>query len=198
MVDAGEIDVSHITASHARQVSNFTDDKLNALLKKVWGTVRQTSDERKSHIAEISDLMTEQRINQADLENGQIIFAQVCGGCHRMFGKGGQIGPDLTGADRSNLHYLLENIMDPSATLATSYRSSLILLEDGRLIGGVVVEETDRVLGVQTKDEIVKIDKTTIEERKESDQSLMPEGLLNPLNEDQKVDLIAWLLKAGK
>ncbi len=113
-------------------------------------------------ISQVFELLTEQRINQADLEKGRGVFAQVCGSRHRMFGKGSKIGPDLTGADRSNLRYLLENVLDPSATLATSYRSSLIFLEDGGLISNVVIEETDRIIGVQTKDDIVKIDKTTI------------------------------------
>ena len=198
MVGAGKVDRSLLTAWHARQVTSFDQEELNALLASAWGAVRQTSKERKAEIAAMSKVLTEERLNQADLENGERVFSLVCGNCHRMFGKGAQIGPDLTGANRSNLNYLLENILDPSATLATSYRSSLILLEDGRLITGVVVEETDRVVGVQTKDEIVKIDKRTIEERKQSDQSLMPEGLLTPLTEAQKVDLIAWLSKAGK
>lgn len=197
-VRAGKVGRSLLTAWHARQVTSFEQEELNKLLALVWGSVRQTSSERKAEIAAMSNVLTEERLNQANLENGERVFSLVCGNCHRMFGNGAQIGPDLTGANRSNLNYLLENILDPSATLATSYRSSLILLEDGRLITGVVVEETDRIVGVQTKDEIVKIDKLTIEERKQSDQSLMPEGLLTPLTEAQKVDLIAWLLNAGK
>ena len=115
-----------------------------------------------------------------------------------MFGEGGKVGPDLTGGNRTNLNYVLENVLDPSATLAKSYRSSLFVLEDGRLIIGVVLQETDRIVSVQTKDEIVKLDKDTIEDRKLSNQSLMPDGLLTPLTEDQKVDLIGWLMKAGK
>lgn len=197
-IAAGKVDRRFFTAWHARQVNAFEEKELSDLLATVWGAVRQTSKERMTEMATFSKLLTEERLNHANLENGQRVFSQVCGSCHRMFGKGGQIGPDLTGANRTNLNYLLENMLDPSATLAASYRSSLILLEDGRLITGVVVEETDRIIGVQTKDEIVKIDKNMIEDRKQSDQSLMPEGLLKPLTEAQKVDLIAWLLKAGK
>jgi putative heme-binding domain-containing protein len=198
MIGTGKVDRSFFTAWHARQVISFEEKELNDLLANVWGAVRQTSMEREAETATLMNVLTEERLNQANLENGQKVFSQVCASCHRMFGKGAQIGPDLTGANRSNLTYLLENILDPSATLATTYRSSLILLDDGRLISGVVVEETDRIVGVQTKDEIVKIDKKTIEERKQSDQSLMPEGLLTPLSETQKVDLIAWLSKAGE
>lgn len=198
MVEAGKVNRRFFTAWHARQVASFEREELNTLLAKVWGAVRQNSKERKAEIAAMTKVLTEERLKHADHQNGEKIFSQVCGNCHRMFGKGRQIGPELTGANRSNLNYLLENILDPSATLATSYRSSLILLDDGRLITGVVVEETDRIIGVQTKDEIVKIDKTTIEERKQSDQSLMPDGLLAPLTEKQKVDMIAWLMKAGK
>ena len=196
--DDGMMERSHFTAWHARQVTSFEKQELTALLAKVWGAVRQTSKERKAEIAAMSKAMTEERLARADLENGQQVFEQVCGSCHRMFAKGGRIGPELTGANRSNLNYLLENILDPSASLATSFRSSLILLDDGRLVTGVVIEETDRIIGVQTKDEIVKIDKTTIEERRLSDQSLMPDGLLTPLTEQQRVDLISWLMKAGK
>ncbi len=196
--DDGMMERGYFTAWHARQVTSFENQELTALLAKVWGAVRQTSKERRAEIATMSEAMTEERLARADLENGQRVFEQVCGSCHRMFAKGGRIGPELTGANRSNLNYLLENILDPSASLATSFRSSLILLDDGRLVTGVVIEETDRIIGVQTKDEIVKIDKTTIEERRLSDQSLMPDGLLTPLTEQQRVDLISWLMKAGK
>ncbi len=189
---------SLFTAWHARQVISFGDEKLDARLASVWGAVRKTSGQRKLQIAEMAAAMTPEKLSKVDLSSGQRVFEQVCGKCHRMFGKGGKIGPDLTGANRANLNYLLENILDPGATLATSFRSSVILLDDGRLVTGVVVEETDRVIGVQTKDEIVRIDKTMIEERRQSDQSLMPEGLLAPLSQQQQLDLIGWLMQAGQ
>ena len=76
-----------------------------------------------------------------------------------MKGQGGAIGPDLTGADRKNMNYLLENIVDPSSSVADSYRSSNVLLLDGRLLIGVGVNQTKKTLTLQTKDGLVTIDK---------------------------------------
>ncbi|MEY4189889.1 MAG: hypothetical protein RIR17_625, partial [Planctomycetota bacterium] len=81
---------------------------------------------------------------KADLVQGRLLFQKVCANCHGLFGQGGNLGPDLTGSQRSNLEYLLENILEPNATVAADYRMSAVTLKDGRLLTGLVFKRANK------------------------------------------------------
>ena len=121
------------------------------------------------------------------------IYEEHCASCHIMFGRGGKIGPDLTGSDRKNINYLLENILAPNASVAQNYQVSVIVLDDGRFLSGVIVNENQRTLSLQTKDSLMTIDLTTVDERRETRDSLMPSGILNPLTDSEVIDLFSFL-----
>jgi putative heme-binding domain-containing protein len=110
-----------------------------------------------------------------------------------MYGEGGQVGPDLTGANRTNLDYLLENILDPSATVNKDFRMTILQLDDGRVLNGLILERTDRTTTLRTATEQVTLENRDIEVVKLTDQSPMPDGLLTPLSPDQIRDLFAYL-----
>jgi putative heme-binding domain-containing protein len=114
-----------------------------------------------------------------------------------MYGEGGAIGPDLTGGDRHKLTYLLENILDPSAIVPADYRMSVFKLKDGRTITGVIPQQTERALTIQTPAERLTIEKAQIVEQQQLPMSLMPEGLLTALGEENVVHLIAYLQSLG-
>ena len=111
-----------------------------------------------------------------------------------MFGEGKHIGPDLTGSNRNNLDYLLENILDPSAVVAADFRASVFALKNGRVITGVAVEQTDRTVSIQTQNELITVERSEIDEMKLTNNSLMPDGLLQPLTDDQVCNLIGYLM----
>ena len=193
-VAEGKIDKGFLSASHSRQIMNMGDEKLTQKLIDVWGEVRQTSAERQKEIEEFRALLTSGEF-EPDLKNGHDLYIKNCAICHTLFGRGGKIGPDLTGSDRRNLNYLLENILDPSASVAESYRSSIVQLDDGRVLTGVVVSESQRVIQLQTQSDLLTIDLKTVEQRKLTKSSLMPEGLLNELSKQQVADLFGFLAK---
>jgi putative heme-binding domain-containing protein len=145
----------------------------------------------------LREIMTAEKLETANLANGKKLFATNCATCHAVFGEGGNNGPDLTGADRKNLNYLLENIVDPSASVATSYRASVLALEDGRLLTGVVLDRTPKTLKLQTQDELLTIETDSIEEIRQTELSLMPEELLGKLTDSEKVDLFGYLMSNG-
>ena len=190
----GKIDKRYLSAAHARQIMNMEDESLTQQLTEVWGEVRKTSAARQKEIDEYRSLLS-QAGTKPDLENGQMLYAKNCASCHTLFGVGGKIGPDLTGSDRKNLNYLLENIVDPSASVAESYRSSIIELDDGRVLTGVIVSQNERVMEIQTKDDLVTIDRKTVEQSKVTKNSLMPEALLDELTEQQIADLFGFLAR---
>src|SRR5262249_46880379 len=109
------------------------------------------------------------------------------------YGEGHSIGPDLTGSDRANLHYILENSVDPSAVIGNDYRLTNITTSKGRLIAGIIVEETERARTVQAAAESIGVAKDEIERRKGANVSMMPEGQLEKLTTEELRDLVGYL-----
>ncbi len=193
-VAAEQISRREVSAFHARQILSFSDDELTKQLAKVWGEVRTSSAEKQQLAAKWKASLTPERLKTAKLSEGRALFNKSCGNCHVLFGSGKSAGPDLTGGNRRNLDYLLENILDPSATVAADFRMSVFGMKDGRVINGVVVEKSEKTLTVQTQTDRVTIQRAEIEEQKVSTLSLMPDGLFQNLTEDQVRDLIGYLM----
>ena len=103
------------------------------------------------------------------------------------------MAPELTGSQRANLDYLLDNILDPSAIVPANYRVTMLLLDDGRILQGVIAEENQLQLTLSTATEEVVVPLDSIEQRKGSSLSMMPEGMLEHLTAAERRDLIAYL-----
>ena len=137
-----------------------------------------------------------------NFENGKKMFAAAkCGSCHRFGGEGGATGPDLTNvAGRFSNQDMSEAIIDPSKVISDQYKASLFATADGEVITGRVVGETDTTLSVLADafdaNKVVELKKEGLE-IKPSPVSLMPTGLLNPLNADEVLDLFAYLMSRG-
>ena len=193
-VGSGSIPRGEIKAFHARQIRSLGDSELERLLKEHWGDVRTSSAEKKELMARYRKLLTPDNLRHADLSKGRQLFNLVCANCHTLFGEGKDIGPDITGANRNNLEYLLENIADPSAMIAGDFRMSVLNLKNGQVITGAILRDAGRTVEVQTATDRVTIDSTDISARKQSALSLMPDGLLEAMTEEQVRDLIGYLM----
>ena len=112
-----------------------------------------------------------------------------------MYGHGGVIGPDITGANRGNLEYLLGNILTPSAIIQDAYKMHIVLTDDGRVYSGIPAEENDRSLKLRiaNRTEPVTIAKSQIESREIAPISMMPEGILTTLTDSEVLDLLSYL-----
>ncbi len=120
--------------------------------------------------------LTEATLAKAKLEQGAELFKKSCATCHKLYGEGKTIGPDLTGSNRGSLDYLLMNIVDPSSVVPKQFTTSVIALDSGRVITGVVIGQTENAVTVQTDKEQLTIAKEEIEQMKNSGKSLMPDG----------------------
>jgi putative membrane-bound dehydrogenase-like protein len=196
-LEKGRLQRSDIGAFHARQMLSFNQPQLSERLGKLWGEVRATPQARRDEMERLKAQLTTERLAKADRVAGKATFTKTCANCHVLFGQGKKVGPDLTGGNRKNLDYLLENILDPSATVAADFRMSVYQLADGRVISGVVIEQTDRTITVQSQTTPVTIDRKEIEATQASNQSLMAEGILKPFSEQQIAELIAYLQSNG-
>ena len=192
-VAEGRVPRGDVTAAHARQMAELESPEVNDLLSQAWGAVRTSPAEKRATFARLRKLATAEWLADADVRRGHELFRQHCASCHRLFGEGKSIAPDLTGGNRDSLDYLLENIVDPSAVVPAAYQMSILRLEDGRVISGVVTRETGPVLTVQTAKEAITLRADEISDRRNGQQSLMPDNLLELITEQQLRDLLAYL-----
>ena len=196
-IAADRIPRSDLTAFHARQINGFQDAALDAKLTEVWGASRQSSADKTALIATWKERLTPELIAQADQRKGQVLYSQICATCHVMYGKGGRIGPDLTGSGRADLDYLLHNIADPSALVAVDYQLSSLTMTDGRVLSGMIRSRNDSIIVLQTLTETLNLQVSDVAKNETSPISIMPEGLLGAFDETQTRDLIAFLMSKG-
>lgn len=192
-VDKGRVPSSDLTAFTARQLRSLGDPVVSQMLADSWGAVRETPWERKKQIEGWIRTLTPEVLQRADLGNGAQLFKKHCAACHRFFGEGGAVGPDITGAQRTNIRYLMENIFDPSASVAKEFRMESIRTVDGRVLSGLVESVSPGRIRVINATDQVLIAADEIEDRKTSEVSVMPVGLLDPLTEREIRDLIGYL-----
>lgn len=147
--------------------------------------------------------LSEKKLSGRNFEQGRQMFAAAnCFGCHRFGNEGGAVGPDLSGAaGRFSRRDLLENIVDPSKVISDQYAAVRVLTVDGRMVIGRVVNLAGDNLKINTNmldpTAIVDVDHRLVEEISPSPNSMMPNGLMNTMNEDEALDLLAYLLSRG-
>ena len=195
-VAAGKINRNDVSAYHARQIRSFNDEALTSQLTKVWGETRVTDADKRALIERYKSQLTAERLARGDPSAGRALFVKTCANCHVLYGQGKTVGPDLTGSNRRNLDYILENIIDPSASVAADFRMTVAVLKSGRVVSGLIVEKTEKTLTFETQNERVVVERAEIEESKATAASLMPEGLLQNLSGEQIRDLAAYLMSA--
>ncbi|HZK82587.1 MAG TPA: PVC-type heme-binding CxxCH protein, partial [Humisphaera sp.] len=102
-VKAGDIPRADLTPAYARQINGFNDKTLTKQLAAVWGEQHDTPADKRLRIAQFKARLTPAALAAADKKNGQLLFHNTCAICHTLYGEGGKVGPDLTGAGRDNL-----------------------------------------------------------------------------------------------
>jgi putative heme-binding domain-containing protein len=192
-VEAKAVPRGDVSAYAARQVFALGDAKTTDRLRQVWGDVRDTNPQKQQQMAKYKAQLTPAALKAANLPNGRLVFAKTCQQCHKLYGEGGTIGPDLTGSNRGDLDYLLSNIIDPSAEVGRDYRMSVVRTKDDRVITGIITERTPARVAVQTATEKIVLSPDDVDGVKDSPLSIMPEGQLDALTREQVRDLIAYL-----
>ena len=123
------------------------------------------------------------------------MYDNLCGVCHKMYGDGGILGPDITGSNRTNLDYLLSNILDPSAEIQDDYKMVMVTTRDGRTYAGNIASENERTLTLRVVgQDSVLINKSNIQSRESSELSMMPEGIFANLTDKEVLNLVAYLM----
>ncbi len=169
-------------------------DTLGARFVNVYGPVKSIGADREQQMTKYKKLLTPAALAKADASRGRAVFKKVCASCHLLYGDGGLVGPDLTGSNRANLDYILLNSVDPSYDVPEGYKMVTVATIDGRLINGVIAEEDGARLVLKTAEQPrVVIAKEDIEDRRNSDKSIMPDGQLDEMKPQEVIDLIKYL-----
>ncbi len=179
-------DISAVVARQMRRVvgPSFID---------WWGPMETMAQDKKRAMDRYKFLLTDEFMAGADPKNGKALFSTICATCHKLYGEGGEIGPDITGSNRGDLDYILTNMIDPNGEVAEAYQLVTISTQDGRTYAGNVYGENEQQVTLRIIGQDIVIPKSEILSRQKSTLSMMPEGLLDALTDQQARDLISYL-----
>jgi putative heme-binding domain-containing protein len=164
--------------------------------------VKQRPFVKKYTLEELSPIV-ERGLHGRDYDRGRRLFGEAnCFACHRFDNEGGAHGPDLTGvAGRFSPRDLLESILEPSKVISDQYGAVVIETIDGKQIQGRIVNHGDDNLMIMPNmldpSNVIAVDRKKIESLTESKVSMMPDGLLDTMNVEEILDLLAYLLSRG-
>jgi putative heme-binding domain-containing protein len=139
---------------------------------------------------------------RGDAARGEEVFRRAdlaCFRCHALSKAGGQIGPDLSSVGVSSpVDYLVKSIYDPDAQKKEEFVTRILLTTDGQQLNGIVARRTDEKITLKTADgKLVEVPAADIEFEAEG-KSLMPEGLVKFMTEQEVLDLVKFLSMLGK
>jgi putative heme-binding domain-containing protein len=193
-VESKRIPRSDLTAYTARQMLSLGNERISKRVQALWGEVRETPAEKAKIVARYKERLTPEVLSRSDRSAGRAVFQKTCANCHTLFDAGGNVGPNITGSQRTNLDYLLQTLVDPSAFVARDYQMQVIETTGGRVITGLVVSGSKTAVTIQTVNEKVVVPVEEIETRSVSKVSMMPDGMLQNLSAEELRNLIAYLV----
>lgn len=175
------------------RMSWHRDPILQAERQRLFPTRESSLSALEEQIERIGQVMLAGNGNPLE---GQKLYHGVanCGKCHVMFGRGGDIGPDLTSYQRTQLRSLLLAVVHPDAEVREGFETWTVLTQDGQVLSGLKVDEDPQRLVLRSADgQTTTIPLDQIDERTPNPNSLMPRGLLDNLSDTEIRDLLAFL-----
>ena len=151
------------------------------------------SENKEALITKYTKMASKEALAKADAKKGREVYQGTCMACHKMYGEGGILGPDLTGSNRADLNYLLLNIIDPSGDIADAYKLVTVHTKSGQVLTGAVTAEDDQKLELSMVGVKNTIAKSDIKKRTVAPVSMMPEGLLEPLKPSDVLHLFKYM-----
>jgi putative membrane-bound dehydrogenase-like protein len=191
-IRSGKIDKGEVNLNQVRKLQSSPDKKLAEHARAIWGVIREgRNPDRERVIAEIRGHLAK---NPGDASRGPDAFKKICAQCHKIYGEGQDVGPDITSNGRGSFEQLLSNVLDPSLVIGEAYQATTILTADGRVLQGVVVEDSPERVALKLQGgKTETIPRDEIEELKRSELSLMPEKLEEQLTPQELADLFEYL-----
>jgi putative heme-binding domain-containing protein len=191
-IKAGEVAANSVPRDMVDRMRNHDLKPLQTLLTEVYP--RLPAAGVTDFIAKIADVEGKLKAGSGNPYAGEPIFMEKCAPCHKLFFKGGRIGPELTAYQRDNLGTMLISIVNPNAEIREGFQYYSVATRDGRSLSGFLVERDAQILvlrGLEGED--ITLRQADVRQLTPMGRSLMPEGLLDGLSDQQLRDLFAYL-----
>ena len=191
-IGRGEVIKDALNVNQVRKLLASKDESLAANVKRIWGTVREGRNPAREQVVTAMKAML--KVTPADPNAGKLVFNKVCAQCHKIYGVGQEVGPDLTSNGRNDWNQLLSNVFDPSLVIGAAYQAVTVATNDGRLLTGLLAEDSkERIVLKGQGGKVETIPRDDVEAIKTSPISLMPEDLEKQLTKREIADLFAFL-----
>ena len=194
-VDSKKIEASLVSPVMLDQFERFGDEKIDALIAKNWTRGEGVDlSQLQTAIAAWKKILSPSVMAKANASRGREVYNITCGTCHRLFGEGVALGPDLTGSNRADLGYVLENVLAPSSVVGNDYMLSIFSMRDGSTVSGMIREESADFYKVALPGgTVIDVKKSGVAGRKQLAQSIMPPALFDAMPLDKAADLVKYL-----
>jgi putative heme-binding domain-containing protein len=191
-IGAKQVSASALNVNQVRKLLRSKDSDLIKEVRANWGTVRSERNPEREKV--VSQMRTFLRKSRGDPVAGGMVFKKLCAQCHKIYGEGQDVGPDITVNGRSSFEQLLSDVFDPSLVIGAAYQATMVTTTKGRLLTGLLVEDSKQrvVLKVQGG-KLETISRADIESVEVSKLSMMPEDLEKQLKPQEIADLFAFL-----
>lgn len=193
-IASGNVEKSQLTAYFANQMANLGSQHLNERLANEWGRLGASSSELREEIQKTLAAYQTAPLWAYSESDGAQHFQKLCAACHLPNASNSRIAPKLEGTHSKGIAYAIENVIDPNAVIGLDFQARIVLTDNGQVITGLIESQTDTAVTVKTATSTVTIDKDSIEETRVSDNSFMPSGLLNTLNDRERIELFKYLM----
>ncbi|HZK82429.1 MAG TPA: hypothetical protein VFC46_15210, partial [Humisphaera sp.] len=181
-----------VPADVATRLRSQDDPHVAALAVKLFPAPRAPAKTER-----IAEVLRVRKIIEAGAGNpykGEATFMQRCAACHTLFHKGGKIGPNLTSYQRDDLGTMLISIVDPSAEIREGFQNYMLRTKDGRTLSGFLSDSDAQMVALRGLDgEDVRVSRAEIAVLKAMPTSIMPEGLLEGLDDADLRNFFAYL-----
>ncbi len=191
-IGRGEVAKDALNVNQVRKLLASKDEAVAAKVRATWGTLREGRNPAREQV--VARMKAMLKSSPGDPNSGRLAFNKVCAQCHKIYGEGQEVGPELTSNGRNDWDQLISNVFDPSLVIGSAYQAVSVATADGRVLTGLLAEDgKDRVVLKGQGGKVETIPRSDIADMKTNEASLMPEDLEKQLTPKEIADLFAFL-----
>jgi putative membrane-bound dehydrogenase-like protein len=187
-----QIPASVLNVTQLRKLQQSKDPEIAGRIKAVWGTIREGRNPLRERV--VNQVRRSIQSIPGNPAAGTAVFNKLCAQCHKIYGAGQDVGPDLTSNGRNDFNQLLSNVFDPSLVIGPGYQATTLATTDGRVLTGLLAEDgKDRIVLKIQGGKLETIPRNRVDQLKTAEVSLMPEEIEKQISPQEIADLFAFL-----